>query len=64
MATQSYGLTNLVVSLPIALLFGSVVAANTIVLLGFWAGIVLMTVLAYRVCRSLPLAFVIGCSLY
>jgi hypothetical protein len=61
MVTQSYGLTNLIVSLPVALLFGPVVAANTIVLLGFWAGIVLMTVLAYRVCGSLPLAFVIGC---
>jgi hypothetical protein len=61
MVTQSYGLTNLIVSLPVALLFGPVVAANTIVLLGFWVGIVLMTVLAYRVCGSLPLAFVIGC---
>jgi len=61
LVTQSYGLTNLIVSLPIAYLFGPVVAANSIVLLGFWAGIVLMTMLAYRVCGSLPLAFVIGC---
>jgi hypothetical protein len=61
MVTQSYGLTNLVVSLPLALVFGPVVAANMIVLLGFWAGIVLMTMLAYRVADSLPLAFVVGC---
>jgi hypothetical protein len=61
MATQSYGLTNLVLTLPIALIAGPIVAANSIILLGFWAGIVLMTVLAVRVTRSLPLAFVLAC---
>jgi len=61
MVTQSYGLTNLVMVLPIAYLFAPVVAANMIVLLGFWAGIVLMTILAYRICDSLPLAFIVGC---
>ncbi len=61
MVTQSYGLTNLVVTLPIALLAGPVVAANCIVLLGFWARIVLMTVLVVRVTRALPLAFVVAC---
>ena len=61
LATQSYGLTNLVLTLPIALIAGPIVAANSIILLGFWAGIVLMTVLAVRVTRSLPLAFVLAC---
>jgi hypothetical protein len=61
LATQSYGLTNLVLTLPIALIAGPIVAANSIILLGFWAGIVLMTVLTVRVTRSLPLAFVLAC---
>ncbi len=61
LVAQSYGVANLWLSLPSALLAGPIVGANTIILFGFWAGIVAMTVVAYRVCRSMPLAFVIGC---
>lgn len=61
LVSQSYGITNLWLSLPIALQYGPVAGANSIVLTGFWAGTVMMTLVAYRVTRSLPLAFVLGC---
>ncbi|MFM2310664.1 MAG: hypothetical protein RLY87_2786 [Chloroflexota bacterium] len=59
--SQSYGITNLWLSLPVALRYGPIVGANSILLTGFWAGTVAMTLAAYRVTRSLPLAFVVGC---
>lgn len=61
LVAQSYGIANLVLVAPLAALAGPVVAANAIILFGFWAGIVLMTVAALRMCHSLPLAFVVGC---